>query len=469
MNTSSDIEGGINTRNTVTEVQDALSSLKSHFAEGKTLPVSVRKEALHRLHKVIRQRENDIATALKSDLGKSAEEAYLTETAMVLREIRMQMRHLEEWSKTKRVPTPFFLLPSSSRIVHQPLGVALIMAPWNYPLQMVVAPLAGAIAAGCCVLVKPSPDAPATSAILQEIITAVFDPGHVCLLRGGIPLAQELLRHRFDVIFFTGSPAVGRIVMRAAAEHLTPVILELGGKSPCIVDDGADINVAARRIAWGKLLNAGQTCIAPDYLLVKESLKADFIQALRQQFDALLGNNPKNNPHYARIIDAGSMQRLQSMMQEGNIIHGGSSVNEERFIEPTVIGDVPEGSDLRSREIFGPLLPVYSFHHLDDAIARINADPPPLALYYFGKGDAGDEVVRRTRSGGVCINDTVLHIANPHLPFGGIGESGIGRYRGRYSFEAFSHYKPVLKSMRSFDLPMRYPPYRFFRWMKRLL
>ena len=314
MNTSSDIEGGINTRNTVTDVQHALSSLKSHFSKGKTLPVSVRKEALHRLHVVIRQRENDIATALKSDLGKSAEEAYLTETAMVLREIRMQMRHLGKWSKTKRVPTPFFLLPSSSRIVHQPLGVALIMAPWNYPLQMVVAPLAGAIAAGCCVLVKPSPDAPATSALLQEIITAVFDPGHVCLLPGGIPLAQELLRHRFDVIFFTGSPAVGRIVMRAAAEHLTPVILELGGKSPCIVDDGADIKVAARRIAWGKLLNAGQTCIAPDYLLVKESLYRDFVQALRKQFNELMGPNPEKNPHYARIVDAGSMQRLKEMM-----------------------------------------------------------------------------------------------------------------------------------------------------------
>lgn len=451
------------------EVNDVLSNLRLFFNQSYTLDKAFRKKTLLRLMSEIRSREADIASALKSDLGKSDREAYLTETGMVLREIRIQLRNLGRWSRPQRVATPFYLWPSSSRIVHEPLGVALLMAPWNYPFQMVMAPLAGAIAAGCCVLIKPSPDAPATAGLMQEIVGSVFDPGHVRLLQGGIPLAQEILRQRFDVIFFTGSPAVGRIVMRAASEHLTPVILELGGKSPCIVDHDANLKVASRRIAWGKMLNAGQTCIAPDYILVHHSIKDAFIGALRHAFNELLGQDPPANPHYGRIIDAASHQRLQEMLDDAPQLYGGACSRESRFIEPTVLDEPPEDSALRSREIFGPLLPVYAFNTIDEAVQRINNGGKPLALYVFASKKVAEDVIGRTSSGGVCINDTVMHIANPNLPFGGVGESGMGRYRGRYSFEAFSHRRPVLSSAKSFDPPMRYPPYPWFNLIKRLL
>lgn len=451
------------------EVNDVLSNLRLFFNQSYTLDKAFRKKTLLRLMSEIRSREADIASALKSDLGKSDREAYLTETGMVLREIRIQLRNLGRWSRPQRVATPFYLWPSSSRIVHEPLGVALLMAPWNYPFQMVMAPLAGAIAAGCCVLIKPSPDAPATAGLMQEIVGSVFDPGHVRLLQGGIPLAQEILRQRFDVIFFTGSPAVGRIVMRAASEHLTPVILELGGKSPCIVDHDANLKVASRRIAWGKMLNAGQTCIAPDYILVHHSVKDAFIGALRHAFNELLGQDPPANPHYGRIIDAASHQRLQEMLDDAPQLYGGACSRESRFIEPTVLDEPPEDSALRSGEIFGPLLPVYAFNTIDEAVQRINNGGKPLALYVFASKKVAEDVIGRTSSGGVCINDTVMHIANPNLPFGGVGESGMGRYRGRYSFEAFSHRRPVLSSAKSFDPPMRYPPYPWFNLIKRLL
>jgi len=459
----------VNSQASQHDVNTVLGDLRRFFMAGNTRNTAFRKQSLQRLLSEIRNREADIASALKSDLGKSDREAYLTETGMVLREIRIQIRNLGRWSGPQRVPTPFYLWPSSSRIVHEPLGVALLMAPWNYPFQMVMAPLVGAIAAGCCVLIKPSPDAPATAALMNEIVGSVFDPGHVRLLQGGVPLAQEVLRQRFDVIFFTGSPTVGRIVMRAAAEHLTPVILELGGKSPCIVDHDADLKVAARRIAWGKMLNAGQTCIAPDYILVHQSIKDAFIGALRQAFGELLGQDSRSNPHYARIIDAASHQRLQEMLDDAPQLYGGACSRESRFIEPTVLDEPPEDSALRSREIFGPLLPVYAFNTIDEAVQRINNGEKPLALYVFASKKVAEDVIGRTSSGGVCINDTVMHIANPYLPFGGVGESGMGRYRGRYSFEAFSHRKPVLSSAKSFDPPMRYPPYRWFNLIKRLL
>lgn len=459
----------IHSPETLPDVKGVIGDLRRFFLSEKTRNLSYRKQTLLRLRAEIIAREADIAVALKSDLGKSPQEAYLTESAMVLSEIKTHLRHMDRWSRPKRVSTPIYLWPSSAYMIHEPLGVALLMAPWNYPFQLVMAPLIGAISAGCCVLIKPSPEAPATSALMQEIVEAVFEPGHVRLLQGGIPLSQELLAHRFDIIFFTGSPHVGRIVMRAAAEFLTPVVLELGGKSPCIIDRDADLPVAARRIAWGKMLNAGQTCIAPDYILVHEAIRQRFIEELRLAFRILLGDKPHENPHYGRIVDSRSHQRLQDWLNTAEVVSGGSSSGEHRYMEPVILNVPDRESPLHHREIFGPLLPVYSFNSIDEVVQRVNNGDKPLALYIFASSVVAEEVIRRTSSGAVCINDTVMHAAHPNLPFGGVGESGMGRYRGKYSFEAFSHCRSVLRSPRSFDLPMRYPPYRWFNWIKKLL
>jgi aldehyde dehydrogenase (NAD+) len=367
------------------------------------------------------------------------------------------------------VATPLPLLPSSSRIFFEPLGTALIIAPWNYPFQLLMNPLVGAISSGCCALLKPSPYTPNIAGVMEELVTEIFDPGHVAVVQGGREVNQILLEQRFDVIFFTGSPTLGKIVMQAAAKNLTPVVLELGGKSPCIVDAGANIKLAARRIAWGKCINAGQTCIAPDYLFVHHSVKDRLVSGIANAIEEMYGKEIKQSRFFPRIVNDQAMERLQKLMQHGKISYGGEVDLSQKFIAPTVIEDIQPDFPIMQEEIFGPLLPLMTFENLDKVVDFINAHEKPLAFYYFGNNKVAKDILSKTTSGGGCINDTLMHIANHHLPFGGVGNSGMGGYHGKFSFQAFSHSRAIVNSPVWIDLPFKYAPFKFFRWIKKIL
>ena len=366
-------------------------------------------------------------------------------------------------------PTPLKLLPAKSRIVSQPLGQALIVAPWNYPVQLLLNPLVGAISAGCTALLKPSPYTPNVAEALEGMIAEIFDEEYVAVAQGDREVNTLLFDMRWDVIFFTGSPALGRIVMTAAARNLTPVVLELGGKSPSIVDRGTDIEVAARRIAWGKTLNAGQTCIAPDYLLIHRSLQDEFSRAFARALHRLHGDDAQQSLHYGRLVNDRAFERVTSYLAQGKILVGGRTDPSDRYIEPTLLAEVDPGAPVMQEEIFGPVLPMLPFDDIREAVTLVNDREKPLALYYFGPEKTGREVLLHTSSGGACINDTIMHIANDNLPFGGVGNSGMGRYHGRDSFDAFSHRRGVVESPARPDLPLRYPPYKGFRWVKKIL
>lgn len=454
-----------------TPTQERFGALKRFYAEGHTRDTAFRKRYLHRLYDAVRAREEEIAAALYADLHKSPEEAYLTETGIVLAEIRDQLRHMNRRARSRRVRTPLFLFPSSSRIVREPKGVVLVMAPWNYPFQLALDPLVGALAAGNCVALKPSTTSAHTCRLIRELVEEVFPPEYVAVFDGGHDEAAELLEYRFDHIFFTGGASFGRTVMQKAAAHLTPVTLELGGKSPCIVDRTADLDVAARKIAWGKLLNAGQTCIAPDYLLVHRDVKEELLEKFRRYAMHFYGGDFRRSAAYPRIISDRAFTRLQSYIDTAErIVWGGEYDASERFIAPTLIDSPDPGSPLMQEEIFGPILPVMNFDDTESAADFINAREKPLALYYFGRKADGLRLIGRTASGGACINDTIIHIANPRLPFGGTGDSGMGRYHGRFSFDTFSNLRAVAVSRRRTDLPLRYPPYgRSFGLLKKLL
>ena len=355
-------------------------------------------------------------------------------------------------------------------IVQEPYGVVLVMSPWNYPVLLSLEPLIGAIAAGNTVVLKPSAYSPNTSNIIAKIIEEVFDSSYVSVVKGGREANQSLLEEKFDYIFFTGSKGVGKVVLEKAAQHLTPVTLELGGKSPCIVDKDANIAMAARRIAWGKSLNAGQTCIAPDYLLVHAEVKERLIEALKKEFEHLLGKNPQEAKHFVRIVSDKAFDRLTGYLKDGNVRIGGTYDRKERYIHPTVLDGVKEDSPIMQEEIFGPLFPLLTFNTTDEAIEFVNKREKPLALYYFGEnGDNIRRVLRHTSSGGACINDTIMHIANENLPFGGVGNSGMSSYHGRESFRVFSHQRAVVTTPTWLDLPFRYMPYKFFGMVKRVL
>lgn len=384
-------------------------------------------------------------------------------------EIRNHLRHLRQWMRPERRPTPLKLWPASSRILKQPLGPALIIAPWNYPVQLLLNPLVGAISAGCTAMLKPSPATPHVSQTLARMIAQIYDEEYVAVVEGHREVNTQLLAERWGVIFFTGSPAVGRVVMEAAARHLTPVVLELGGKSPVVVDRGADIRIAARRIAWGKALNAGQTCIAPDYLLLHRSLLEPFVEAFTRAVRQMLGDDPRQSPHYVRMVDDRAYARVSSYLTQGTILAGGRTDAAERYIEPTLLGDVDPSSPVMQEEIFGPVLPVLLFDERDEAVRLINSREHPLALYSFGPEKKAAEVVDATLSGGACLNDTIMHIVNEALPFGGVGNSGMGRYHGRESFDAFTHRRAVVSTPTWADPPFRYMPYRMFRWVKKIL
>lgn len=441
---------------------------RMYYESGQTRDVEFRMKNLKRLRETVRAYERKIEEALWKDLHKPAYESYLTEVSFVLQELDEHIRHLYRWAKPRRVGTPLHLFGSRSRVVCEPFGVVLVIAPWNYPFQLLMSPLVGAIAAGNCVVLKPSPYAPHVSDVIAEMIAEVFGPAYVTVVQGGREANQVLLAERFDYIFFTGSPELGKVVMKAAAEQLIPVTLELGGKSPCIVGREANIEVAAKRIAWGKFLNAGQTCIAPDYLFVHEEIKTKLLERIVFYIRKFYGDDPEKSPDYSRIVRKEAVERLAVLMRNEKIICGGEVDTETLYIAPTILDDVSPAAPVMQQEIFGPILPVMTFYDLKETISYINAHDKPLALYYFGSTYAADQLIAGTSSGGVCVNDTIMHIANGNLPFGGVGKSGIGKYHGYSSFMTFSNRRSVLSSTTWWDIPFRFPPYKSLSLLKKM-
>lgn len=439
------------------------------FASSATLDYDFRITQLKKLLQAVREWEKPLCEALWKDLHKSSEEAILTELSIVEGEIKNHISHLKRWMRPRRAYTPLKMMPSSSCTISEPLGCALIMSPWNYPVQLILNPLVGAISAGCTAILKASPYVPNVSAVIEQMISTTFDSCYIAVVQGNRDTNSVLLAMRHDIIFFTGSPSLGKIVMKAAAEYLTPVVLELGGKSPCIVDADANIDIAARRIAWGKSLNAGQTCVAPDYLLIHHSCKEKFIGAFKRELHKLHGEDIKKSRHYARIVSDKAFERLTGYLREADIVVGGESDASERYIAPTLIDNVSPAAAIMQEEIFGPLLPIVTFDKQSEVIEFVRSKEKPLALYYFGKKSDGYKILRHTSSGGACINDTVMHIANENIPFGGVGNSGLGQYHGEESFKAFSHIRSVVTTPTWLDLPFRYMPYRMFGLVKKLL
>lgn len=442
------------------DIRETVKRQKEYFETGETRDLDFRRRALKALRKGIRTREEEVLAALEQDLGKSSFEAYATELGMVYEEISYMLKHLSGLAAPRRVRTPLISFPAKSAVYREPYGLVLIMSPWNYPFQLAMVPLVGALAAGNCAVVKPSAYAPAVSAVIAEILADVFPPEHVSAVTGGREANRKLLDEKFDYIFFTGGKEVGRTVMEAAAVHLTPVTLELGGKSPCIVDETADIPMAARRIVWGKFLNSGQTCVAPDYILVHSSVKQRLLRAIVRNIEALYGSDPLASRDYSRIVNRKHFDRLQAMVEGEELYYDGGSDPENLRMGPAVIADADWDCKAMADEIFGPVLPVLEFSSLKQVKEQICARPRPLALYLFTSSAAAKRyVIRNIPFGGGCINDTIMHLATTRMPFGGIGESGMGNYHGSSSFRTFSHEKSILSRGSLVDIPMRYPPY----------
>lgn len=443
------------------EIKDLVTRQRKYFQTGATLPVSVRVDALKRLYGVISGCEKEIHTALKRDLGKSGFESYMCETGLVLEEISYMLKHIHRFAREKNVRTPLAQFHSRSFKKPSPYGVTLIMSPWNYPFMLTLSPLVDALAAGNTAVVKPSAYSPHTSDVILQILSQCFDPEYVAVVTGGRAENTCLLREHFDYIFFTGSQFVGKEVMRNAAEHLTPVTLELGGKSPCIVDKSADIKLAARRIVFGKYLNCGQTCVAPDYIYCHRSVKDKLIKEVQKQIQKQYGKQPLRNPNYGKIINEKHFDRLLGLIDKNKTVHGGGSDRHALRIEPTVLDNVTFADAVMQEEIFGPIMPILIFDNLDEAIRNINSMPHPLALYLFTSDKAAaKKVTSRCGFGGGCINDTIIHLATTEMGFGGFGESGMGSYHGKVGFDTFSHYKSIVYKKTWIDLPMRYQPYR---------
>ena len=453
----------------IEDIKDIVAAQRAFFRGHATRSVEFRLEMLKRLRASIVKYERELAEALYNDLHKSYEEAYLTEISIVLAEIDNFLKHIKGWAAPSKKSTPLKMFPSHSEILTEPLGVSLIIAPWNYPVQLLLNPLVGAIGAGCTAVLKPSPYVPNVAEVLGRLIAETFDPEYVAVVQGHREVNSALLRERYDIIFFTGSPDLGRVVMRAAAENLTPVVLELGGKSPVVVDKSADIKLAAKRIAWGKTLNAGQTCIAPDYLLIHKNVKAEFVVAFRHAITELHGEDVHKSEHYVRMVSDRAFERVVSYLDCGDVVAGGLTSAEDRYIEPTLLDNVSADSAVMREEIFGPVLPMMEIGDMEEAINFILDREKPLAMYVFAEEGVARRVFDHTSSGGGCINDTIMHIANEHLPFGGVGNSGMGRYHGRDSLYAFSHRRSVVTTPTWIDLPFRYMPYKLFRLVKKML
>lgn len=441
------------------------------FDEHITREIPFRLCALDRLAEGLVSCEKELTEALRADLGKSPFESYATEIGFLLHEIRTVKNHLQDWARDRRCHTPLFLFGSKSRIHYEPYGCVLIISPWNYPLQLALSPLVGAIAAGNCAIVKPSGEAPHTARALKELIDECFEEEYIAVTDARRETTETLLQERFDYIFYTGGVEYGRHVMQAAARYLTPVTLELGGKSPCIVDDDAHLPTAACRIVWGKFLNCGQTCVAPDYLLVHSRIASQFIDLMRQEIVRQYGEDPQHNPDYPRIVNARHFERLATLLSHGTPLCGATCDPADRYIAPTLLTDIDPRSPLLTDEIFGPILPVIPFDDIDDCIEHINRHEKPLALYYFTRSrKRARYMIQHTSSGGACINDTVMQTANGHLPFGGIGNSGMGAYHGRTSFETFSHRRGIVTSAQRLYSNFRIAPYgEKLKWLKRLM
>lgn len=444
---------------------------KAYFMSGATLDYGFRKEMLKKLADAMDRWEKKLSEALWTDLHKSYEEAYLTEISIVTGEIRSHIRHFRKWARRERKCSPLKLFPSRSYVVKEPLGNSLIISPWNYPVQLLLNPLVGAISSGCTAVLKPSPYVPTVSKVVEDMISDTFEEKYIAVVQGNRDVNTALLEQRWDVIFFTGSPSLGKRVMAAASKNLTPVVLELGGKSPCIIDKTADISRAARRIAWAKTLNSGQTCIAPDYILIHKDVKEAFVKAFGEEVRHLHGESIQEDIHYVRMVNDKAFERVTGYLKNGKILYGGRYDATTRFIEPTLLDSPALDSPVMTEEIFGPVFPVITIS--DDfaqtVIEFVNSREKPLAFYYFGKESDGWEIIRRTTSGGGCINDAIMHIANENVPFGGVGNSGMGHYHGKLSFDAFSHERAIIATGNLIDLPFRYMPYKMFGLVKKIL
>lgn len=455
------------TNTNIGRIGEIRAKQESYFRSGATLDVRTRKANLVAFEKAVLKWEKPLCEALWKDLHKSYEESYIAEVSILLGEIRTHIRNVGKWTRPQRRPTPMKLFPSRSKIISEPLGTALIISPWNYPVQLLLTPLVGVISSGCTAVLKPSPYVPEVSDVIEKMIRDTFPEEYIAVVQGDRDVNTALLEQRWDMIFFTGSPSFGRAVMAAAAKNLTPVVLELGGKSPCIIDKDADIEVAAKRVAWGKSLNAGQTCIAPDYLMLHKNIKDKFLSELEKAFGELLGDDPQKSEHFVRIVNDAAFERLKGYLADGEVVFGGKTDKSERYFSPTVLDHVSPDSPVMQEEIFGPIFPVQTFSSLDEVIRFVSMREKPLALYYFGS--QGDKVLKHTTSGGSCINDVIMHIANENVPFGGVGMSGMGSYHHKRTFDVFTHYRSVISTPTWIDLPFRYMPYMWFNAVKRLL
>ncbi|CDI50732.1 aldehyde dehydrogenase [Clostridium tetani] len=440
------------------DINCILENQKKYFNERKTRDLKFRLNKLRLLKSAIKIQEEDIMEALKKDLNKPYFESYETEIAMVIDELNHTIKNLPKWIKTKRIKSSILSFPSKGYIYSEPYGVVLIMSPWNYPFQLSIMPLIGAIAAGNCCIIKPSEYSTNTSKIVEDIVKEVFLSCHVCVIEGDKDISKEILREKFDYIFFTGSEEVGKIVMKAVAKNLTPLTLELGGKSPCIIDSECNLSLSAKRVVWGKFLNAGQTCVAPDYVLVHKSIKEKFINEMRRYINIFYKGESKDFP---RIINKFHFQRLINLLySDGNIEIGGQYNKDTLQLYPTIINSIDWESNIMKEEIFGPILPIIEYDSIDEVIDKINSRAKPLALYYFSSNKENQKkLLESTSFGGGCINDTIMHLASPYMPFGGVGSSGMGSYHGHKSFETFSHKKSILKRSTKLDINLRYPPY----------
>ncbi len=451
-------------------IEEIIKAQRDYFKTGETKSVDFRIEKLKILKDSIKEHKEEILEALNLDLNKSKLEGYATEIGVTFDDIDYAIKNIKKWSKKKHKKTSIINFPASSYTIRRPYGIALIISPWNYPFNLAIQPLVGAMAGGNCVVVKPSEFSPHTSKVINKIIESCFDSEYVVVVEGEKEINQKLLKEKFDYIFFTGSPRVGQIVMEAASQHLTPVTLELGGKSPCIVCDDANIDIAAKRIIWGKLINSGQTCIAPDYLLVHKDKKEELIRKMTRTIKEFYGEDPICSDDYGKIINKDHFERLIGYLDDGQILVGGKYDEEKLSIEPTLIDNLSLEDNIMNEEIFGPILPILEFEEIEEVFKVIEENPTPLALYLFTKSkDVEKRIVEEISFGGGCINDTIMHVSSHTMPFGGVGESGMGSYHGKKSFDTFTHEKSILKKSTLIDIPLRYPPYDGkLKWVEKI-
>lgn len=442
------------------KLEQLVEKQRAYFAKGETLSVQRRLQALERLEKALRDGEEELCRAMKADLGKSRTEGYMCEVGLTLSELGYVKRHLRSWSRDRRVRTPLAQFHARSFTVQEPYGVVLVMSPWNYPVLLTLEPLIGALAAGNCCVVKPSAYSPETSAVMARLLRGVFPEEYVAVVEGGRQENQGLLAQKFDYIFFTGGVNVGKLVMEKASAHLTPVTLELGGKSPCIIDEHANLKLAARRLVFGKYLNCGQTCVAPDYVLAHKKVKDQLLAYIKKEIVRMYGERPLENPDYGKIINRKHFDRILGLIDRDKLVWGGKSSPETLQIEPAVLDHVEPGDPVMQEEIFGPVLPILTVDSMEEALAFVNSRPKPLALYIFTQDKQVERMfLKRASFGGGCVNDTIIHLATSAMGFGGVGNSGMGSYHGKKSFETFSHEKSIVKKYTWLDLPMRYQPY----------